>query len=266
LIDLGLDGKRALVTGAGAGMGQATAVLLASAGCDVAVVDIDPAGLEETVPLVEKEGRRAVPLVTDVRDEAAVDAMVAATVDVLGGLDVAVNNVGMMAGRTPAPFVQLDGAYIRDIVEQNFVATALCCRAEAAFMVQQGTGGAIVNVSSGESKRPALTLAPYGAAKAAINHLTQTLAVELGPHGIRVNAAAPGTTLTKVVRAAFTDEHVAMLEASSPLGRICDVDDLARSIVFLASDLARNVTGQLVLADYGAHLSRTRPPPPGTTA
>src|SRR5438270_573669 len=98
MIDLGREGRTALGAGAGAGRGQGSATWLGMAGCDVALVDIDPAGLDETVPLVEKQGRRAVPLVTDVRDEAAVDVMVAATVDALGGLDVAVNNVGMMAG------------------------------------------------------------------------------------------------------------------------------------------------------------------------
>ena len=126
-------------------------------------------------------------------------------------------------------------------------------------MIEQGSGGVIVNVSSGESVRPALALAPYGAAKAAINHLTQTLAVELGPYGIRVVAAAPGTTLTPVVRAGLPDDYLEQLVASIPLGRLNEPDDLARLVVALASDLGAGVTGQLVLADFGAHLSRNRP-------
>ena len=126
-------------------------------------------------------------------------------------------------------------------------------------MVDAARGGVILNVSSGESTRPALRLAAYGAAKAAINHLTQTLAVELGPSGIRVNAVAPGTTLTETVRPALSGEYLGELVASIPLGRLNEPDDLAALVVALASDLARGVTGQLVLADNGAHLSRTRP-------
>ena len=126
-------------------------------------------------------------------------------------------------------------------------------------MIAAGGGGVIINVSSGESLRPAPSLAAYGAAKAGINHLTQTLAVELGPHGIRVNAMAPGTTLTEQVRAGLPADYLEALRASIPLGRMVDADDMGRTAVYFASDLARNVTGQLVLADAGAHLSRNRP-------
>jgi len=170
-----------------------------------------------------------------------------------------VNNVGSLAGRGTADFVDQDDDYVRDIVEQNLVLTAACCRAEARRMIDQGDGGVILNVSSGESTRPALGLAAYGAAKAAINHLTTTLATELGPYGIRVNAVAPGTTLTPTVAAALTDEYIAALTESLPLRRMCEPADLARLVVALASDLGAGVTGQMVLADNGAHLSRNRP-------
>jgi NAD(P)-dependent dehydrogenase (short-subunit alcohol dehydrogenase family) len=104
-----------------------------------------------------------------------------------------------------------------------------------------------------------VNLAPYGAAKAAINHLTSTLAVELAPHGIRVVAVAPGTTLTPIVREALDDATVAQLVAAHPLGRLTEPDDLARLVVAVASDLGRAVTGQVVFGDNGAHLSRNRP-------
>lgn len=126
-------------------------------------------------------------------------------------------------------------------------------------MVASGTAGVIVNVSSGESTRPSLRMAPYGAAKAGINSLTATLAVELGGHGIRVVAVAPGTTLTPVVAAAFDDDTVAKLVAAHPLGRLTEPDDLARTIVAVASDLGGAITGSLVLGDNGAHLARNRP-------
>jgi NAD(P)-dependent dehydrogenase (short-subunit alcohol dehydrogenase family) len=259
LIDLGLEGKRALVTGAGIGIGRAVATWLARAGCDVALADRDEGALEAACAEAAATGRRATPISLDLRDEANAALLVEHVFDALGGLDVAVNNVGSLAGRVPQPFVEQDADYLRDVVEQNLFVTAWCCRAEARAMLDAGTAGVILNVSSGETTRPALDLAAYGAAKAAINHLTETLAAELGPQGIRVNTVAPGTTLTPHVREALTDDYVARLVESIPLRRMNEPDDLARLVVALASDLGRGVTGQFVIADNGAHLSRNRP-------
>jgi NAD(P)-dependent dehydrogenase (short-subunit alcohol dehydrogenase family) len=258
-IALGLDDKRALVTGAGVGIGRAIAVWLARAGCDVVMADKDAEALDEAVVSVRATGRRADAVVLDLRALDAPAELVEAAVGVLGGLDVVVNNVGSLGGNPRGAFLDVEDSVFRDIVEQNLLLTAACCRAEAHRLVEQGTGGVIVNVSSGESTRPALSLAPYGAAKAAINHLTQTLAVELAPHRIRVLAVAPGTTLTPVVKDALSDAYVEALVESIPLGRLNEPDDLARLVVALASDLGVAVTGQLVLADFGAHLSRNRP-------
>jgi 2-deoxy-D-gluconate 3-dehydrogenase len=259
MIDLRLDGRRALVTGAGVGIGREIAAWLVRAGCDVILVDRDEESLEVSVSELKSHGTIVVAHVADLREDGAADRAVAAAAQDLDGLDVAVNNVGSLAGRGTAAFVDQDDDYVRDVVEQNLVLTAACCRAEARLMVDQGRGGVIVNVSSGESTRPALGLAAYGAAKVAINHLTSTLAVELGPQGIRVNAVAPGTTLTPTVAAELTDEYVDALTESVPLRRMCEPDDLARLVVALASDLGRAVTGQTILADNGAHLSRNRP-------
>jgi NAD(P)-dependent dehydrogenase (short-subunit alcohol dehydrogenase family) len=259
VIELGLEGRRALVTGAAIGIGRELARWLVRAGCDIALVDRDADALDASVAELKTHGTFVVPHVADLREDGAAERLVAAAAADLGGLDVAVNNVGSLAGRGTADFVDQDDAYVRDIVEQNLVLTAACCRAEARFLIEQARGGVIVNVSSGESTRPAVGLAAYGAAKAAINHLTTTLAVELGPHDIRVNAVAPGTTLTPTVAPALSDEYVDALTRSLPLRRMCEPDDLARLVVALASDLGRAVTGQTVLADNGAHLSRNRP-------
>ncbi|HSS09267.1 MAG TPA: SDR family oxidoreductase, partial [Acidimicrobiales bacterium] len=240
---LGLTGKRTLVTGGGAGLGQAIAQWLARAGCDVAVADLDAEAAATTVKLIEAEGRSGIGILANVRDEAQVANMVDQTVAGLGGVDVAVNNVGNLAGRPAGPFIEMDSADVREIIEQNLLATALCCQAEARAMITQGAGGCIINVSSGESTRPAITLAPYGAAKSGINHLTSTLAVELGPYDIRVNAIAPGTTLTATVGNALPADYLTALVASHPLSRLNQAEDLARIAVFMASDLAQNVTG-----------------------
>ena len=259
MIELGLSGKVALVTGAGIGIGREIALWLARAGCDLALVDRDAETLKATCDEVGAIAERVSAGAVDLRERGAAARAVDDVVLGLGGLDVAVNNVGSLAGRGTSDFVDQDDEYVRDVVEQNLVLTAACCRAEARAMIDQGRGGVILNVSSGESTRPALGLAAYGAAKAAINHLTATLAAELGPHGIRVNAVAPGTTLTPTVAAALTDDYVTALTESLPLRRMCEPDDLARLVVALASDLGAGVTGQTVLADNGAHLSRNRP-------
>ncbi len=257
-IEIDHTGKGALVTGAGAGIGREIARWLARAGATVAVHDVRPDKAGSVVAEIEAEGGSALAVIADARDDAALEAMVDEAASRLGHLDIAVNNVGMYGEHRPGPFTTLDGAHWRGLLEQNLVITALAGAAEARHMVEQG-GGVILNVSSGETTRPAPFMAAYAAAKAGINHLTQTMAVELGPSGIRVVAIAPGTTLTETVRDAFDDEHVAALVEATPLRRMCDPDELARLAVFLTSDLARCITGQFIVADAGAFLSRSRP-------
>ena len=257
-IEIDHSGKGALVTGAGAGIGREIARWLARAGATVAVHDVRADKAAAVVAEIEAEGGSALAMIADARDDAALVAMVDEAAARLGHLDISVNNVGMYGEHRPGPFTTLDGAHWRGLLDQNLVITALAGAAEARHMVASG-GGVILNVSSGETTRPAPFMAAYAAAKAGINHLTQTMAVELGPSGVRVVAMAPGTTLTETVRDAFDDEHVAALVEATPLRRMCDPDELARLAVFLTSDLARCITGQLILADAGAHLSRTRP-------
>lgn len=292
-IAIDLTGRKALVTGAGAGIGREIAVCLARAGATVAVLDVRGDKAEETVALIAAESHpsklMAFAVVGDARDDSRLIAMIHEAADRLGGLDIAVNNIGMMGPLGSAPWLQTTPEMLRDVIDQNLVITGISCMEEAKLMAgadaQQpsrgettgATGGVaeseqigekageapsgvIINVSSGETTRPSPYMAGYGAAKAAINHLTSTLAVELGPLGIRVNAIAPGTTLTETVKAAFTEEHYRQVVEATPLRRETEADELARLVVFLASDLARCITGQLILADAGAHLSRTRPP------
>ena len=253
-------GKVALVTGSGAGIGREIARWLARAGAAVAVNDIRAANAEAVVAEIEAEGGRAVAVVADWRDDAQVERRVTDVVDSLGGLDIAVNNIGMLPkGRNAIPFVDMDGDYWRDLLDQNLVLAALSARAEARVLLEQDRGGVIMFVTSGETTRPSPFNSSYAASKAALNHLTTSLAVELGLCGVRVLAIAPGTTLTETVRAAFTDDHVAQIVESTALKRAVEHDELARLCVFLASDLARCITGQFIIADAGAFLSRSRP-------
>jgi NAD(P)-dependent dehydrogenase (short-subunit alcohol dehydrogenase family) len=260
VIEIDHSGHAALVTGAGAGIGREIARWMARSGAAVAVNDLRPERADSVVAEIEGEGGKAVAVPANCRDDAQVDAMVGTAVEVLGGLDVAVNNIGNLPpGRGLSAFVDMDGGYWRDLLDQDLVLAALCGRAEARRMLEQGRGGVILFVSSGETTRPSPLNAAYAAGKAAINHLVTSMAVELGPAGIRVLAMAPGTTLTEDVRAVFDDTHVARLVESTPLRRMTEPEELGRLAVFLASDLARCVTGQLILADAGAFLSRNRP-------
>lgn len=184
-IEIDLGGTRALVTGAGAGIGREIARWLARAGASVAVVDVRADKATETCSLIADEGvGEAFALVADSRDDAELERMVAEAAERLGGLDVAVNNIGMLGPRGSAPLLDLDGEAWRDVLDQNLVLTALSMSAEARVMKGRDSGGLIVNVSSGETTRPAPGLAGYGAAKAAINHVTDTAAVEWGPLGL----------------------------------------------------------------------------------
>lgn len=258
-IEISLAGQNAIVTGAGAGIGSEIARWLARAGARVAVLDRRVEMASGVVRAISQEGGDAFAVIADARDD---DAFIAAIDDAVrrfsGRLHIAVNNIGMYGDASPGPFVELDAAHWRELVDQNLVTTAIAGAAQARHMAS-GSGGVILNVSSGETTRPAPFMSAYGAAKAAINHLTQTMAVELGPQGIRVNAIAPGTTLTETVRDAFDDKHVRALVEATPLRRMTEFDELGRLAVFLVSDLARCITGQLILADAGAFLSRTRP-------
>ena len=256
-------GKVALVTGGGAGIGREIARWLARAGAAVSVVDIRADKAEAVVAEIEAEGGTGHAVAADCRNDDQVDAAVAVTVERFGRIDIAVNNIGMLPpGRGARPFVEYKADDWRDIVDQNLVLGALSGRAEAAAMIAQGEGGVILFVSSGETTRPSPGNSIYGAAKAALNHLVMSMAVELGPYSIRVLAIAPGTTLTEQVAAVFTDEHVAAIVASTPLRRMVEHDELGRLAVFLTSDLARCITGQFILADAGAFLSRSRPAQP----
>jgi NAD(P)-dependent dehydrogenase (short-subunit alcohol dehydrogenase family) len=252
MIAIDLTGRVAFVTGAGAGIGRAIAARLAEAGAHVAVNDISAERAEAVAVELRDAGLRAEAAVADVRDEAAVGDVINGLVGTHGHLDIAVNNVGMTGGVIAAPFLDTSIADAAAVIERNLVATYLCCRVEAAAMA--GRGGVILNVTSGEAGRPSPLIAAYGAAKAAISHLTATLAVELGPHGIRVNAMAPGTVYTEQVQAVVSPDAFAAIGARYPLGRSCTPDDLGRLAVFLASDLAAAVTGQVVAADNGAAL------------
>jgi NAD(P)-dependent dehydrogenase (short-subunit alcohol dehydrogenase family) len=235
---LRLDGRVALVTGAARGIGAAVAVALARCGADVAGCDRDAAGLEETVRAVQALGRRAWSAVLDVRDAAAVRAFVARVAAEAGRLDVLVNNAG---GTFEAPFLETSEKGEDALVRENWTSAGHCVRAAAPLL---RSGGSIVNLTSIEAHRAGPGYAVYSAMKAALESLTRSLALELGPRGIRVNAVAPDAIATPGVPAP---------PPAVALGRAGEPDDVAGAVVWLVSDLARFVTGATLHVDGGNH-------------
>ena len=259
-IEIDHSGKNVVVTGAGAGIGRSIASLFAQAGANVAVLDKRVDKAQETVEMLTALNQgSSFYVVGDAREEGQIERMFDEASEKLEGIDIAVNNIGMLGPEGTAPLLEMDEKKWRDVIEQNLLVTALSMKSAAKHMSESGSG-VIINVSSGETTRPSPFLAGYGAAKAGINHLTETAAVEFGPMGIRVLAIAPGTTLTETVIDFFDDDRISAIQQSNPLRKMCDIEDLGYLSVFLASDFAQNITGQLFLADAGAYLSRERPP------
>ena len=247
-----LDGRRAVVTGVSRGIGAAIAVGLAAAGADVAGIHADDASA--TADAVRAHGRKAVFVAGDTGDPAAVDALAETALRELGGIDIWVNNAARMQ---VAPILELTDAQYHGLLASNQHGYFYGCRAAARQMVAQGTGGRIINVTSAADILVLAEMVPYIAAKGAIVAMTKTLAVELAPHAITVNAIAPGATETPLNQAVYTDQVRATYEARIPLGRIGTPEEVADVTTFLASDASRYVTGIELVCDGGLVINGT---------
>jgi NAD(P)-dependent dehydrogenase (short-subunit alcohol dehydrogenase family) len=244
-----VDAKVALVGGAGGGIGGAGAEGLAREGAAVACADIDAPAAEAVASRIRAAGGRAIAIALDVRDRSAVDHAVARTVREFGRLDVLVDCAGISHGGN---FLDLDPADWDRIIAVNLTGMFHLGQAAARQMVRQGGGGSIINVTSqlAEVARP--ERAAYVASKGGGRSLTHAMAIDLAVHGIRVNAIAPGPTLTGLTRASYEDpERRRATIAQIPLGRMGDPQDLIGAILFLASDESRWATGSTVTVDGG---------------
>jgi len=241
-----LTDRVAVVTGAAQGIGAATAVLLAELGADVALCDMQGDVLPETTAAVEATGRRAHAEVLDVRDADAVEEFMAATHDTLGPIDVLVNNAG---GGFHALFEGVSPKGEHTLIAENFGTVTNCVRHGVPRMRD---GGSIVNVSSVEAYHAAPGFAVYAAMKAAVQQFTQSLAMELGGRGIRVNCVAPDMIPTPG-DASLAEASDPMIEGMhpTPLQRMGTAEECAAVIGFLASDMASFVTGSSLPVDGG---------------
>ncbi len=244
-----LSGKTALITGASRGIGRAIAVAMADAGADLALVARSADGLAETVRLATEHGRKAISIQADVTREEEVAEAVAAAIGHFGQVDILVNNAG--GSNFIVPFAELRLPGWDKIMRLNLNSAVYACHAISKHMLERGSGS-IVNVASVAGVASAPTLSPYGAAKAGLISLTKTLAVEWARSGIRVNALCPGWTATELNRNLWDTPDGGMATvASVPMQRWGRAEEMAGPAIFLASDAASYVTGQVLLVDGG---------------
>lgn len=252
-----LEGRTALVTGGGGRLGRVIAATLQREGATVAVADLTQEAARGTVAVLPDGS--AVAVEGDVADERDVERMVADASEALGPVDVLVNAHGIFPNQ---PLVDMDVDEWDRVFAVNVRGSMLTCRALARRWLEAGTRGAIVNISSGAATSARAGGSHYTGSKAALNMLTEVLAIELGPHGIRVNAVAPGLILDEVLTEEQEDQHpyVTMMLNGTPLRRTGRPEDVAESVAFLASDRAPWTTGAILYVTGGSHCGRPHVP------
>jgi NAD(P)-dependent dehydrogenase (short-subunit alcohol dehydrogenase family) len=262
LPEFNLDGKVAIVTGAAQGIGKGIAKSLARAGADIVIAGIslgdrenDDKAMQSAAAEIAEMGTKVLPITADLRNLDEVENLMSQTLDQFGGkLDIMVNNAG---GSFNGHFMEISDRGYEAVTRNNFRTTFLGCQSAAKIMLEEG-GGTIINLASTTAFNPATTQPVYGANKAAIMHLTQTLAVEFAPT-IRVNAVAPGLTDTEGLRAQYPDnpdEVISTLSEDFAAKRLATTNDIGLAVVFLCSDAASHISGVTMKIDGGGMAMR----------
>jgi 2-dehydro-3-deoxy-D-gluconate 5-dehydrogenase len=250
---LDLSGSTAIVTGAAMGIGLGVARRLHEAGANVLVADLDePAAQQAAADMLGERPNSAMAVRADVSDHGSVRRMVRAAVEGFGAVEILVNNAGIYP---MVPMTEIEEATFRRVLDVNLTGLFLCTREVAARMIEQGRGGRIVNVTSIDALHPSMVgLAHYDASKHGAWGFTKNVALELAPHGIWVNAVAPGGIATPGT-GEMDEARMHAFEAMIPMGRMGDPDDIGRTVLFLASDLSSYMTGTQIVVDGGRLLA-----------
>jgi len=249
VLDPPLAGKVAVVTGAARAIGQEIAITLATRGATL--VSIDLAASTDTVTSVESLGGEAVGLTADVADEASVQEAFDEVGSRFGRIDILVNNAGLFAGLERRPFWDIDAGEWDRVTTINIRSVWLCARAASPFMRAAGTG-CVVNLSSNTVTFGMPNLLHYVASKAAVIGMTRSMAHELGPHGVTVNAVAPGLVTTEVTKEWVSEDYRRQVAEGQCINNPILPADIAKTVAFLAGPDARMITGQTILVNGGA--------------
>jgi len=244
-----LEGKKAVVTGAGRGIGRSIALALARNGADVAVLDMDEAGAGETAGIIEQTGRKSLALAVDVSRLSEVEEAINKILDLWGSIDIVVNNAGITRDNL---LVRMKEDEWDSVIAVNLKGSFNLSKAVARSMMKQRSG-CIVNIASIIGMMGNAGQANYAASKGGLIALTKSLAKEMAPRGIRVNAVAPGfiaTEMTNKIPEKLREEMV----RSIPLGRMGEPDDVAAVVSFLTSPAAGYITGQVIVVDGGMYI------------
>ena len=242
-----LDGKIAIVTGAGRGIGAATARAMAEAGADLVLASRTAEQLEAVAGDVRGFGRRALVVPTDVLENENIVALAGAAIEEFGRIDIVVNNAG---GTPPRPFLDTSPGYLERAFHFNTTTAFVLSKAAVPHMLEQGEG-TIVNISSAIGRLRDRGFSAYGTAKAALTHLTRLMAADLAPK-VRVNAIAVGSVATSALATVLTDDAIkAEMVRGTPLKRLGEPDDIALCALYLASPAASFVTGKIFEVDGG---------------
>jgi NAD(P)-dependent dehydrogenase (short-subunit alcohol dehydrogenase family) len=244
----GLKGKSAFVTGAGSGIGRATAEALAREGVNLMIVDVDAVGLEATRKIVEGLGTRVVTSVTDISDAQAVEKAIAEAIKQFGRLDLAHNNAAIMGSIGPLADYSLTEA--RKLFDVNVFGLLHCMQPQIRHMKERG-GGSIVNTASVSGVHAVPMIGIYTATKHAVIGLTKAAAADYSAAGIRVNCVCPGFVMTNMTAGRFDKATEDALAAQHPIGRFAQAAEIANAVVWLLSDKASFSTGSAVFVDGG---------------
>ncbi|MGC5399123.1 SDR family NAD(P)-dependent oxidoreductase [Streptomyces sp. DT20] len=245
-----LHDKVAVITGAGSGIGRAAAELMSKEGARVVVADHDTRAAEETAALITAAGGQALPLTVDVMEEDSIADMISATVNEYGALNVLCNHVGGTNPRTDLDVLRVDMDEFDRAVALNMRSTLLGSRHAIPHMIRAG-GGSIINTASVAALVGDVLQTSYGAVKAAVVSITKSVATQYGPQNIRCNAIAPGAVVTPALENNLPQEVVDSLKRGNALPYLGSPEDIGHTMVFLASDESRYLTGQLLVVDGG---------------